>query len=1259
MKEEDRLLLTSLGVVSANPDDIERRLLSKAENKAHENISHPAQEINGGKTPEREERDQESFLTKVQIRAQLRAVEAEIAAVAAGLEKVQSVTDKDPESSEGEKDENDQDLSEYRPFEAVGGVLQRALGTERLRSLKQKRGQLKKQLKVFEGDGETEELEEHKVLLESVKNKEETVIKGTGRLLVKPQSGKKKNVSFQEDDDFDAVLDAAASGLIETERDKLIRKGVLTPFDQVKGFERRVQRSLPTKDDRGNLSINSVSNTSISFSALSIARPSTKLLDAADLPKLDPPTQAFRRLRKPVNIKESNEVEKPSKDQTNHLRKRKGRPLPDQHWRKTTSSDDEPWSDADHHESTDLAEDVLQKQKDRNKNREGSDLADYDCKIEGYEESIDDAASVEEDIVTLEGGLKIPARIFDSLFDYQKTGVKWLWELHSQRAGGIIGDEMGLGKTIQVIAFLAALHFSGMYKPSIVVCPVTLLRQWRREVRKWYPHFHVAILHDSVPVSSWKTKKAKQIKGGDEDEPSLVSDEEEIQPVKGPNKWDLLINRIMESRSGLLITTYEQLRLLREKLLDMEWGYAVLDEGHRIRNPNAEITLVCKQLQTVHRIIMTGAPIQNKLAELWSLFDFVFPGKLGVLPIFEAQFAVPIAIGGYANASPLQVSTAYKCAVVLRDLIMPYLLRRMKMDVNAHLTKKTEHVLFCSLTEEQRKAYRAFLASSDVEQIFEGNRNSLYGIDILRKICNHPDLLERDHSATHPDFGNPERSGKLKVVSQVLKVWKDQGHRVLIFSQTQQMLDIIENYLVSEGLTYRRMDGLTPVKQRTDLMDEFNESTHVFVFILTTKVGGLGTNLIGADRVIIFDPDWNPSTDMQARERAWRIGQTRDVTIYRLITRGTIEEKVYHRQIYKHFLTNKILKNPRQRRFFKSRDMRDLFTLQDDLGQDKTETSSIFSELAGEIKLGDQNEQLIQSMSSVAVQSENTSTRGKRNGGRGKNISRSKGKEKVEPKEEASNKDDSDMLKNLLANGIHSAMDHDAILDINDEEKMKLDDEASLVAQRAAEALRQSRMLRRQDSISIPTWTGRSGAAGAPADVRRRFGSKINSQVVSGLSSTECSRISGAGTSQGSSTGLAGASLGKALSSGDLLARIRGNRESAIVAGIECQRVSGAAPSLVNGSERTPGSNRPTTSRIPPVSIQPEILIRQMCTFIQQTGGSARSANIVEHFKDIVPSKDMALFKKLLKEIAVLRKEGGEGEWVLKPDYQIDKFDAG
>lgn len=280
---------------------------------------------------------------------------------------------------------------------------------------------------------------------------------------------------------------------------------------------------------------------------------------------------------------------------------------------------------------------------------------------EEKQEDVEDTDDNGPPFVTLEGGLKIPESIFGNLFEYQKVGVQWLWELHCQRAGGIIGDEMGLGKTIQVLSFLGALHFSNMYKPSIVVCPVTLLRQWKREAQKWYPSFHVEILHDSAQdPSGYRKKRAKFSDTDDDSEGSLDSDYEGKFSSKNPKKWDFLINRVLRSESGLLITTYEHLRLLGEKLLDIDWGYAVLDEGHRIRNPNAEITLVCKQLQTVHRIIMTGAPIQNKLTELWSLFDFVFPGKLGVLPVFEAEFAAPIAVGGYANASPLQVSTAYR-----------------------------------------------------------------------------------------------------------------------------------------------------------------------------------------------------------------------------------------------------------------------------------------------------------------------------------------------------------------------------------------------------------------------------------------------------------------------------------------------------------------------------------------------------------------------------------------------------------------------
>ena len=337
--------------------------------------------------------------------------------------------------------------------------------------------------------------------------------------------------------------------------------------------------------------------------------------------------------------------------------------------------------------------------------------------------------------------------------------------------------------------------------------------------------------------------------------------------------------------------------------------------------------------------------MQNNLTELWSLFDFVFPGRLGTLPVFQAQFAVPINIGGYANATNIQVQTAYKCAVVLRDLINPYLLRRMKNDVAADLPRKSEQVLFCKLTRAQRKAYEDFIGSKDMESIFAGKRQILYGVDVLRKICNHPDLVQRgilQHKANY-HYGAESKSGKMGVVRALLTLWKRQGHRTLLFSQTRQMLDILERF-VNEigGLEYRRMDGSTAIGIRQMIVDEFNTNQAIDVFLLTTRVGGLGINLTGADRVIIFDPDWNPSTDVQARERAWRLGQKREVTIYRLMMSGTIEEKIYHRQIFKQFLTNKILKDPKQRRFFKMNDLHDLFSL---AGNDAegTETGDMFA----------------------------------------------------------------------------------------------------------------------------------------------------------------------------------------------------------------------------------------------------------------------------------------------------------------------------
>uniref|UniRef100_A0A3B3USV7 DNA excision repair protein ERCC-6 n=1 Tax=Poecilia latipinna TaxID=48699 RepID=A0A3B3USV7_9TELE len=537
-------------------------------------------------------------------------------------------------------------------------------------------------------------------------------------------------------------------------------------------------------------------------------------------------------------------------------------------------------------------------------------------------------------------GFKVPGFLWKKLYKYQQTGVRWMWELHCQQAGGILGDEMGLGKTIQVISFLAGLSYSKLrtrgsnYRyvglgPTVIVCPATVMHQWVKEFHTWWPPFRVAVLHETGSFTSNKEKLIPEI----------------------------------AACHGILITSYSAVRNLQDILQRYDWHYVILDEGHKIRNPNAGVTVACKQFRTPHRFILSGSPMQNNLKELWSLFDFVFPGKLGTLPVFMEQFSVPITMGGYSNASPVQVQTAFKCACVLRDTINPYLLRRMKDDVKANLSlpDKNEQVLFCRLTEEQRQVYQSFLDSKEVYQILNGDMHVFSGLIALRKICNHPDLfsggprilrgIPEDQLTEEEHFGFWKRSGKLMVVESLLRLWFKQGQRVLLFTQSRQMLDILEVFVREKDYSYLKMDGTTAIASRQPLIARYNEDKSIFIFLLTTKVGGLGVNLTGANRVIIYDPDWNPSTDTQARERAWRIGQKQQVTIYRLLTAGTIEEKIYHRQIFKQFLTNRVLKDPKQRRFFKSNDIYELFTLADPDGTQGTETSAIFAGTGSDVKV--------------------------------------------------------------------------------------------------------------------------------------------------------------------------------------------------------------------------------------------------------------------------------------------------------------------
>jgi hypothetical protein len=357
---------------------------------------------------------------------------------------------------------------------------------------------------------------------------------------------------------------------------------------------------------------------------------------------------------------------------------------------------------------------------------------------------------------------------------------------------------------------------------------------------------------------------------------------------------------------------------------------------------------------------LSGTPIQNDLRELWSLFDFVFPGRLGTLPAFEQEFADPIKRGGYSNASPMQVQLAYRCALVLRDMINPYLLRRLKKDVKEvnRMPGKKEQVLFCRLSDRQRVMYESFLQSDLVRGIMKGSTQLLGAITMLRKICNHPDLVcppdntsldsfllkgYHDESEIQQDYMDDsesvseeesmaERSGKLEVLAKILPLWKKQGHRVLIFCQWKKMLNIIQRFTELQGWKFGRLDGNTNIASRQRLVDTFNSDESYFGMLCTTRTGGVGLNLTGADRIILYDPDWNPQTDAQARERAWRFGQEREVTIYRLIAAGTVEEKIYQRQIFKTALSNRVLQDPRQRRMFSQKDLKDLFTLKADNG---------------------------------------------------------------------------------------------------------------------------------------------------------------------------------------------------------------------------------------------------------------------------------------------------------------------------------------
>ncbi|KAK5987444.1 ISWI chromatin-remodeling complex ATPase ISW2 [Cladobotryum mycophilum] len=453
-----------------------------------------------------------------------------------------------------------------------------------------------------------------------------------------------------------------------------------------------------------------------------------------------------------------------------------------------------------------------------------------------------------------------PAFIQGTMRDYQVAGLNWLISLHENGISGILADEMGLGKTLQTISFLGYLrHVSGITGPHLVTVPKSTLDNWKREFAKWTPEVNVLVLQ-----------------GAKEERNELINE------------------RLVDEKFDVCITSYEM--VLREKahLKKFAWEYIIIDEAHRIKNEESSLSQVIRLFTSRNRLLITGTPLQNNLHELWALLNFLLPDVFGDADAFDQWFS------GTDRDQDTVVQQLHR---VLR----PFLLRRVKSDVEKSLLPKKEVNVYLGMSEMQVKWYQKIL-EKDIDAVngAGGKRESktrlLNIVMQLRKCCNHPYLFEGAEPG--PPYTTDEHliynAGKMKVLDKLLDRMKKQGSRVLIFSQMSRLLDILEDYCVFRQYKYCRIDGGTAHEDRIAAIDEYNKpGSDRFIFLLTTRAGGLGINLTTADIVVLYDSDWNPQADLQAMDRAHRIGQTKQVVVYRFVTDNAIEEKVLERAAQK------------------------------------------------------------------------------------------------------------------------------------------------------------------------------------------------------------------------------------------------------------------------------------------------------------------------------------------------------------------------
>lgn len=504
---------------------------------------------------------------------------------------------------------------------------------------------------------------------------------------------------------------------------------------------------------------------------------------------------------------------------------------------------------------------------------------------------------------------QIPVAIKAELRSYQQDGVNWLAFLNKYNLHGVLCDDMGLGKTLQTLCIVASDHHIRAEEfaktqapdmrrlPSLIVCPPTLSGHWQQEIKQYAPFLKC------------------------------------VAYVGPPGERNS--RRPLLDQADVVITSYDVCRNDNEVLTAITWNYCVLDEGHLIKNPKAKITQAVKKIVSNHRLILSGTPIQNNVLELWSLFDFLMPGFLGTEKVFQDRFAKPIAASRNAKSSSKEQEAGALAIEALHKQVLPFLLRRLKEEVLNDLPPKILQNYYCDLSELQKQLFEDFFKKErkTVENSVgstdkEAKQHIFQALQYMRKLCNSPALVVKEGNkqfdaiqkqlatskSSLRDVAHAPKLGALRdlLVDCGIGVPNDSNdlsasnyvsqHRALIFCQMKEMLDMVQTEVLGKllpSVQFLRLDGSVEATKRQNIVNQFNNDPSYDCLLLTTSVGGLGLNLTGADTVIFVEHDWNPQKDIQAMDRAHRIGQKKVVNVYRLITRGTLEEKILSLQRFK------------------------------------------------------------------------------------------------------------------------------------------------------------------------------------------------------------------------------------------------------------------------------------------------------------------------------------------------------------------------